>query len=120
MKVILRPRATGKTEELIRLAAEHGAYIVCRSLDEASRIKSISSDMCLDINLPITYSEFFERRYHRRGIKGFLIDDVDEFVQRLSQVPVLGVTLSMSDPDEIRSFEDYPCRLKEIFLKSKK
>jgi hypothetical protein len=37
----------------------------------------------LDIPLPITYVEFIEKRYSGRNISGFLIDNLEMFLQYL-------------------------------------
>ena len=49
--------------------------------------------MGLDIPLPITYADFVEKRYHGRNISGFLIDNLEMFLQYLSNVPVNAITM---------------------------
>ena len=76
MKVILRPRQSGRTKELIRLCAEAEArgevsYIICNSQEEASRIYQEAEELNLVIAFPITTTEFIERRYSARNIKNF-------------------------------------------------
>ena len=86
-------RGYGKTTKLIKKSAKSGDYIVCNKLDEANRIQYEAKQMGLDIPLPITYAEFIEKRYHGRNISGFLIDNLELFLQYLSNVPVNAVTM---------------------------
>ncbi len=93
MKTYIIPRGKGKTTELIKKSAETGDYIVCHGLDEANRIQYEAQQMGLDIPLPITYAEFVEKRYQGRNISGFLIDNLEMFLQYLSNVPVNAITM---------------------------
>lgn len=93
MEKIIMQRGYGKTTQLIKKSAKSGDYIVCHSLDEAIRIQSESKKMELDIPLPITYAEFIEKRYRGKNISGFLIDNIEMFLQHLSDVPVRAITM---------------------------
>lgn len=93
MEKIIMQRGYGKTTQLIKKSAKSGDYIVCHRLDEAKQIKYEAKQMGLDIPLPITYSEFVEKRYHGRKISGFLIDNLEMFLQYLSSVPVNVITM---------------------------
>ena len=86
-------RGYGKTTQLIKKSAKSGDYIVCYRLDEANRIQHEAQQMGLDIPLPITYAEFVEKRYHGRNISGFLIDNLEMFLQYISKVHVNAVTM---------------------------
>jgi len=88
MRILQMARAAGKTHKLIKLSAERGAYIVCRDEQEAERIFQSALDRELDINFPITYSEFENKRYYGRGIKEFMIDDVDQLLECLARVRI--------------------------------
>ena len=61
MKVIARPRSSGRTDELIRLcveADEHEVcYFVCHSQQEAYRVNQRAQEMGLSIRFPMTYEE---------------------------------------------------------------
>ncbi len=94
MKTHIIPRGKGKTTELIKKSAKSGDYIVCHRLDEANRIQMEAQEMGLKIPLPITYDEFFKKRYYEKGISGFLIDNADMFLQSLSNVPINSITVS--------------------------
>lgn len=96
MKTIIGKRRSGKTTELIKLASETGGYIVCRDMDECSRIQSIAKEKGYSISFPITYSEFAKRQYHSKGIKCFLIDNVELLLSYMSDVPIHAITLNQT------------------------
>ena len=102
MKVIVSGRGTGKTTALIRLSAEGGCYIVCHSWEEANRVYGRAVEMGLRIPVPITHDEFLSSRYYGRGIRGFLIDNVDMLLSRLSSVPIIAFTATI---EEVRGEE---------------
>jgi len=94
MEIIVTKRYQGKTTKLINMSAESGAYIVCMNQKEASRIASIAQEQKKNIPFPITYSEFKNNEYYPKGIKGFLIDNADYFLQSMTSVPILAMTAS--------------------------
>jgi hypothetical protein len=97
-KLIVGGRQSGRTTELIKMAAEaeaNGAvsYIVCHSHNEAYRISQEARRMGLRIGFPITYDEFLIGS-HSRFIKKFYIDNVEMLLQRLAgHVEVDAITL---------------------------
>ena len=84
MRIIKLGRGQGKTYQLITKAAERNAYIVCRDRKEAERIFQAAIARGLDINFPITFQEFINKRHYGRGTKEFMIDDVDMLLECLS------------------------------------
>lgn len=84
-------RGEGKTAYLIKKSAESGNYIVCRTMEVANHIQYHAKEMGLDIPLPITYSEFIHKEYGY--VNGFLIDDLEIFLEHLSSVPVNAITM---------------------------
>ena len=88
MRIIEFGRGAGKTYQLITKAAENNAYIVCRDRKEVERIFQVALDRGLDINFPITFQEFANKRYYGAGINEFMIDDVDILLEHLSGVPI--------------------------------
>lgn len=95
MKIIHRARKTGKTTDLIKMAAETGDYIVTRNHQSARDITDMAAKMGLEILFPITYTEFAERRFLGKRIKGFLIDDADEFLHYFTyNIPIDAITIS--------------------------
>ena len=94
MKVILKPNMSGKTTELIKQSGKEWKYIVCISRDEATRIQGQSIKLKIDIPFPITFHEFIKGDYYPHGIKGFLLDNVDMWLQSLSSVKIDTITLT--------------------------
>ena len=106
MKTIAGGRQTGKTMELIKLSAEGWYYIVCHSRQEAHRVYGKAIEMGLDIPLPITYDEFLGRQYHSRGVRGFLIDNADMLLSRLSSVPIIAFTATVEKQFRVEEVSD--------------
>lgn len=93
-KIIYKGRNTGKTTELIKLASTHQAYIVCHSIQCANGILKQARDMGLNIPMPITYDNFIDKKYYGEGIKGFLIDNAEHLLQRMTKVPIMAITIN--------------------------
>ena len=98
MKVILRDRHTGRTQDLILMcshAEKHGeiSYIVCSDQQEARRIFEEAQALNLPVAFPITYYEFRAHQYAGKNIDNFYIDTADHFLQSLTTVPIRAVTM---------------------------
>jgi NAD-dependent SIR2 family protein deacetylase len=98
MKVILRPRQTGRTEELIRLCAEaeergEVSYIVCSNHTEAYRIAEVAKELKLMIGFPLTVHEFLDNQYAARNVNNLFIDNADQLLQAIAQVPIRAITV---------------------------
>ncbi|MCT3673590.1 hypothetical protein HZQ94_10370 [Elizabethkingia anophelis] len=104
MQIILSDRNTGKTNQLIKLSAVTGNYIVCSTKHQAGNLHMIAKNIGYNIPLPITYDEFIRREYYSQGIRGFLIDDAELFLQSLSHVPINVITLTNTPPNS----KDFP------------
>ena len=95
MNIIYKKRNTGKTTELIKISAETGYYIVCARQELANYIQCDAIKLGYKIPLPITYDEFLQHKYNSHGIKGFLIDDAELLLERISKtVPIHTITLT--------------------------
>lgn len=94
MDIIITARRAGKTSNLIVRSNQSGAYIVCFNQDECARIAEQAKEMNLTIPFPITYNEFLKGQYYARGIKGFLIDNVDALLQQQTTVNIEAITLT--------------------------
>jgi hypothetical protein len=94
MEIIIRPRQGGKTTEALQRAAEHFAYIVVATRQEADELWARAKLLKLDIPMPITWDEFRRGRYYRKGVKGFVIDNLDRCIQSDHPVPVVAVTMN--------------------------
>jgi hypothetical protein len=94
MEKIIMKRWHGKTTQLIKESASSGDYIVCHNQNEAKVIADKAKKLELDIPFPITYLDFIEKRYSGKNISGFLIDNADLFLQKLTNVPINGITIT--------------------------
>jgi hypothetical protein len=99
MKIYEMPRGAGKTTKLIELAAERGGYIVCPTRRDVDRIMAMTREMKPFVAMPITMTEFLNRRYYARGIREFYMDDLDRCLHALTQVPVAAITLTKEESD---------------------
>jgi len=81
IEYVLGYRGEGKTTELIKLSAEKYYYMVCADRKRVEYVWDLARKLELDIPFPLTFTEFLEKRYYSRGINGFLIDDVDDFLR---------------------------------------
>lgn len=98
MQIIMRGRRNGKTTELIKMCAENGGYIVCRSKEIAKMIQVQAKEMGLSIPLPLSYTEFISGSYYGRRIEKIYIDDADELLKRLAHGVVLeAITISNTE-----------------------
>lgn len=98
MKIISKGRRSGKTTELIRMCAERGGYIVCRSHNAASMIKKQSKEMGLKIPYPMTYAELLHKSYYAQGVQKLYIDDVDELLRTITRgVEVEAITINIQE-----------------------
>ena len=100
LRVICKPKGSGKTEELIKRCAELGGCIVCCGKSECRRIKVVIQELYLEgkidhiISYPITYDEFLRFDYHHVATESFHIDNADMLLQYMSKVPILTVTIT--------------------------
>lgn len=94
MKVIVRPRQGGKTTELLQLAVEHFAYIVCPDMRSARHVWDVARHLGLNIPQPITWQEFLEHRYRGAGVKAFIIDDLDACLESMTMVPIIAASMT--------------------------
>ena len=105
MKIIVGKQNSGKTDALIRLAGEHFAYIVVADPRRATAVQKRAMELEVKIPFPLTHEEFRREMYMGRGIKGFVIDDVDDLVRSMAgDVPVLAISATAPDPDEVEQF----------------
>jgi hypothetical protein len=102
MKIISRPRGTGKTEMLIRMAAERFLYIVVASQERAYKLAAQARDMGLDIPFPITFGELLDRHLHGPGMReGVLIDQADHLVEHLGMRAGVDIIACTVDAEKV-------------------
>lgn len=85
---IIGPRRSGKTTELIHLAAEEDAIIVCGNVNY---IKMMARDLGCDNLKVISYSQFFQSEKYPNS--KFVIDELEGLLIYFHG-PVLGYSLS--------------------------
>lgn len=102
--VINAPAQSGKTTELIKLAAKDWLYIVCINHARARYTFEMARSMGLKIPFPITFDDFRGGQFFGHGINGFLIDDLDEHIRYMARgVPVVAVTFTSAPPGEMKT-----------------
>lgn len=69
MRIIYGPAGSGKTMQLIRIAAKHNYYMVVKDMEEARRVNTEAHKLGFNIPFPLTYREFLEGEYYKQGIK---------------------------------------------------
>ncbi len=97
MKVYLRPKQSGKTEIAIRASHDKWAYIICPKRYDCERIYKMAKEMNIDIPYPISWLDFVEKRYRGKGIKDFVIDDLDRCIQESIAEHIHLVTFNQSE-----------------------
>lgn len=111
MKKIILPKGEGKTQQLINLSAKTRAHIICKDSTRAMIICNVASSQGKSIPTPVTFDDFIERQYYYRGVRGFLFDDIDLFIQYMAgPIPVVAITLSPENPDDPKAedFDGHP------------
>ena len=94
MVVIKGPRQSGKTDELIKLAAARRAYLVVSSYREAQRCQERAKSLGLSLYFPLTYEEFTKGDFYGKGLNGLLVDDVENLLRYMARgVEVLAYSI---------------------------
>lgn len=100
MTLITGKRGTGKSTWLLHESARTMQYIVCSHHAVAVSLQRAAQNLGLDIPFPLTYDEFVHQKFYGKGIKGFLIDNVEFLFQYISgSVPVTAVVLGVNEKD---------------------
>ncbi len=94
MRVIIGAPGSGKTLELIKMSAARGYRIVCDTLQRAEKIQAQAKEMGYDIPQPVSFTTFLSHPTSPLWIKGFLLDDADQLLQRLVNRPIAAITIS--------------------------
>lgn len=93
MKKIIGLRGSGRTTELIRLSVQNGWTIVCPTIQEAHGVYKAAQEMGLMIPHPVSNDEFLTHLYRGKKIPGFLIDQTEQLLQSMTDVPVQAIVL---------------------------
>ena len=105
MNIIVGGRQTGRTTELIKLAAKaeqqgEVSYIVCHNHASAYSISKRAQEMGLNIGFPLTYDEFLNHRYAGSSIKNLYIDNIELLIQYMTPVHVAAITVTKEKRDD--------------------
>lgn len=98
MKKILMKRGGGKTALLIKEAENHKYRIVA---NRPEIVYDYAKSMGIDIKFPLSHSQFLDGDYYGEDVGGFLIDDAEFLLKRLSTIPIRAVSMSMEPEDAI-------------------
>lgn len=106
MIVIAGKQNSGKTDALIEIAGKEFAYIVVADHRRATAVERRAQELNVKIPFPLTYDEFRRGEYFGRGVRAFVIDDVDDLVRSMAgNVPVLAISATETDAEENERFE---------------
>ena len=100
MKIIYRPRQTGKTYELIKQADNYNGYIVTMNRRSCENILGLAEKHNFKINFPLTLDEFLRGEFYPQGVKKVYFDNVDLILQNLAMrknVLVEAITLTREE-----------------------
>ncbi len=87
-------RQYGKTTEMIRTAAETNSYIVCPHRQQVLYVQRLAEKLGVNIPFPITWDEFQRGQFSPMGVRGFVIDDLDQCIEYMARgVPVHAASL---------------------------
>lgn len=98
MKLLVQPRRSGKTMELIRACHQNGGYIVCHSHAEARRVHLLAQDVGMPIPFPLIPREWVNGSYSNH-VRCLYFDNLDAIVASLSHAPVEAVTWTAAEDD---------------------
>ena len=110
MKKIISPTASGKTTELIKISSKLWHYIICRNSVARESIVQQAKEMGLDIPFPITYRESQVTETKGKWVKGYLLDDADEFLQTVFKGKVSVISMTGDNTIEHEINEDIGSR----------
>lgn len=106
MRVIVSKPNSGKTDALIEIAGKEFAYIVVAGLWRAEAVHRRAQEMGVSIPFPLTHGEFIRGEFLGRGIRAFVIDDVDDLVRKMAgEVSVLAISATEADAEEEERFQ---------------
>lgn len=97
MNIVIGSRASGKTIEIIKACAESGGYIVTRNRDWAYGLIQLANKLGLNIPIPLSYDEFINGRYNSAKCKHFHIDNAEDLLAHISEIPVKTISIGI-DP----------------------
>lgn len=97
MKKIVKPRASGKTTELIRLSEATGAYIIVSNQKRAHDLFVFAESLGYKIPYPVPFEHC--RRTKGSFVKNILIDDADDLLSILFPGMIIDA-ITMTESEE--------------------
>lgn len=91
---IIKPRGGGKTEEIIQLAEENDAIVICqnpRIYQKMATIRGWNDDIMF-----VSYEDYLNKQYDYNDKTTILIDEIDGLLQCLKG-NIIGYSLSEED-----------------------
>ena len=99
VKLIFKPRQSGKTSELIRMSEETNAYILTPNRMMAQHISKMAEEQGHNILFPVTLDEYLNSRFKGSHVRHILIDDADMILQQIfNEVTIDAITMSEREP----------------------
>jgi len=103
-KIIYGDRGCGKTSELIKVCSkDRYSLIVCHNRGTCDSVFIQARKLGYYIPVPITLSEFINRRYEGRNIDGIYFDEMETCLSALSgwELPVKGIVFGSNKTEII-------------------
>ena len=97
MRIELRGRQSGKTNDILLRAHGTKNVIVCTNYSEVKRLKQLAKDLEVDILEPITFSEFMNGGPRAVEVAGYYIDNADMLLEQLARKPLKLITMSTNE-----------------------
>ena len=101
--LIIRPRKSGKTTELLKKSAETHTYILVKNQKRARDLFNKARQMNYAIPYPVTLDEYRASRFVGSCIRrdGIYIDDLDDLLKELLPgIRIKAVTMTCKEDDE--------------------
>lgn len=83
MKKIIKPRASGKTTELIKMAEATNSYIVTFDRQRADYIFRFAEELGYKILYPVAFADALHSKFRGSFVRNILIDDADAILAGL-------------------------------------
>ena len=101
MKIIAKPRCTGKTTELIKISARTNTYILVLNGKRQKEVARLADSMNMIIPYPITLEDYMRTQFRGSFIKHILIDDADDILQRFfNTVMIDAITITEANNED--------------------
>ena len=110
MKLIIKPRQSGKTSELIRMSEETNACILTPNWIMAEYTAEMAKKQGHDIPYPIALNDYMRTGLRDSNVRHILIDNADIVLQKIfseyvrsNGVTIDAITMSSEKPERFSS-----------------